>query len=112
MAFAALSGAIADIFIVNLETGKVRDVTNDAFGDYAPTYAPDGKSLVYLARVSGNDKLFRLDLASGAKPSSLSGARDGVRRFVDDDTPCSPRTPRSISRRARGRAHGTIHIGR
>ncbi len=60
VAFSALSGALGDIFIVNVETGELRNVTNDQFGDYAPTWAPDGKSLIYLARVSGNDKLFRL----------------------------------------------------
>ena len=62
VAFAALSNAVGDIFIVNLESGVVRNLTNDQFGDYAPTYAPDGKSLIYLSRVSGNDKLFRLGL--------------------------------------------------
>src|SRR3954471_10284895 len=63
VAFAAMRGAIADIFIVTLETKEIRNITNDAFGDYAPTYAPDGKSIIFLARVSGNDKLFRIDLA-------------------------------------------------
>src|SRR5688500_4725113 len=67
VAFSALSGAIGDIFIADIETGEVKNVTNDEFGDYAPTYSPDGKSIIYLARVSGNDKLFRLDLATGAK---------------------------------------------
>ena len=48
VAFAGLRGAIGDIFIVNLDSGEIRNVTNDTFGDYAPTYAPDGKSLLYL----------------------------------------------------------------
>ncbi len=93
VAFAALSGAIADIFIVNLETGKVRNVTNDTFGDYAPTYSPDGKSILYLARVSGNDKLFNLDLASGEKKQITFGTHDdGGAQFVDDDTIVFPST--------------------
>jgi hypothetical protein len=93
VAFAALSGAVADIFIVNLDSGKVRNVTNDAFGDYAPTYSPDGKSILYLARVSGNDKLFKLDLASGAKTQITFGTHDdGGAQFVDDDTIVFPST--------------------
>jgi hypothetical protein len=93
VAFAALSGAIADIFIVNLDSGKVRNVTNDAFGDYAPTYSPDGKSILYLARVSGNDKLFNLDLASGTKTQVTFGTHDdGGAQFVDDDTIVFPST--------------------
>ena len=47
---------------VDLDTGEIKNLTNDSFGDYGPTWAPDGKSIVYIARVSGNDKLFRIDL--------------------------------------------------
>ena len=67
IAFAALTGAIGDIFIVNVETGQLRNLTNDQFGDYSPTWSPDGKSILYLARVSGNDKLFRWDVVKGTK---------------------------------------------
>ena len=91
--FSALRGAIADIFIVNLETGQVRDVTNDNFGDYAPTYSPDGKYILYLARVSGNDKLFRVDLDTGKKTQITFGTHDdGGAQFVDADTIVFPST--------------------
>src|SRR4029079_19155307 len=93
VAFAALRGAVADIFIVNIESGQARKVTNDALGDYAPTYSPDGKSLIYLARVSGNDKLFKLDLASGTKTQITFGTHDdGGAQFLDDDTIVFPST--------------------
>src|SRR6478672_1596026 len=67
VAFSALRNAIADIFVIDLDSGDIKNITNDSFGDYAPTWAPDGKSIVYIARVSGNDKLFRIDLADGKK---------------------------------------------
>jgi hypothetical protein len=93
VAFSGLAGATGDIFILNLETKQVRNVTNDAFGDYAPTYSPDGKYLLYLARVSGNDKLFKLDLASGQKTQITFGTHDdGGAQFVDDDTIVFPST--------------------
>src|SRR4029079_14886684 len=82
-----------DIFIINLETGQIRNITNDNFGDYAPTYAPDGKSIVYLARVSGNDKLFRVDLATGKKTQVTFGTHDdGGAQFIDADTIVFPST--------------------
>ena len=37
VAFAGLRNAIGDIFTIDLETGDIKNVTNDAFGDYAPT---------------------------------------------------------------------------
>jgi WD40-like Beta Propeller Repeat len=93
VAFAGLSGATGDIFIVNIETKQVRNVTNDSFGDYSPTWSPDGKYLVYLARVSANDKLFKLDLATGQKTQLTFGTHDdGGAQFVDDDTLVFPST--------------------
>ncbi len=93
VAFSALSSAIGDIFIVNIESGTVRNVTNDQFGDYAPTWTPDGKGLVYLARVSGNDKMFRIDLATGTKTQLTFGTHDdGGAQFVDNDTLIFPST--------------------
>ena len=93
VAFSALQGATGDIFIVNLDSGEVRNVTNDTFGDFAPTWTPDGKGLIYLARVSGNDKLFRLDLASSKKMQITFGTHDdGGAQFLDDDTIIFPST--------------------
>jgi hypothetical protein len=93
VAFAALRGAVSDIFAVNIESGEVRNLTNDTFGDYAPTFAPDGKSIIYIARISGNDKLFRLDLASGKKIQLTFGTHDdGGAQFVDADTIVFPST--------------------
>ena len=93
LAFSALSGAIGDIFILNVETGDVRNLTNDQFGDYAPTWAPDGKSIIYLARVSGNDKLFRWDIEKKAKTQLTFGTHDdGGAQFVDAETLVFPST--------------------
>src|SRR4051812_11993316 len=93
VAFSALSAATGDIFIANLETGQIRNLTNDQFGDYAPTYAPDGKSLIYLSRVSGNDKLFRWDFETNKKTQITFGTHDdGGAQFVDADTIVFPST--------------------
>ena len=93
VAFSGLSNAVGDIFIVNLASGEVRNLTNDPFGDYAPTYAPDGKSLIYLSRVSGNDKLFRWDFATNKKTQITFGTHDdGGAKFIDPDTIVFPST--------------------
>jgi hypothetical protein len=93
VAFSGMRGGTADIFIVNLDTKAIRNVTNDAFGDYAPTYSPDGKSLICLKRVSGNDKLFKIDIATG-KPTQITFGThdDGGVQFVDEDTIVFPST--------------------
>jgi WD40 repeat protein len=87
VAFAGLQGAVTDIYIVDLATGALTNVTDDNFADYSPAFSPDGRSLVYTARVSGNDKLFLVDLASGDKRQLTFGIHDDTAaRFRDDRT--------------------------
>ena len=91
--FSALRNAIGDIFEIDLETTEVRNLTADAFADYAPAIAPDGSYLVYMARISGNDKLFRLDLATGNKTQLTFGTHDeAAPQFMDANTLVFPST--------------------
>ena len=87
VAFAALQGGTGDIFIVDLVTEEVTNVTNDKFADSAPTWSPDGSYLLYLARISGNEKVFKLDLKTGQKTQVTFGTHDdGAAQFIDADT--------------------------
>jgi hypothetical protein len=91
--FSAMQGAFADIFTVDLETGKIDNVTKDEISNYGPTYSPDGKSIVYLARISGNEKLFKVDLASGKKTQLTFGTHDdAAAKYLDADTLVFPST--------------------
>lgn len=87
IAFSGLRGSDADIFTVNLETREIVNLTKDTFASYAPTWALDGRSLVYLVRVSGNEKLFRMN-ADGSNPTQLTfGTHDeGGAQFLDANT--------------------------
>jgi Tol biopolymer transport system component len=87
IAFAALQGGTGDIFIVDLVTEEVTNVTKDRFADSAPTWSPDGSYLLYLARISGYEKLFKFDLKTGQKTQVTFGTHDdGAAQFVDADT--------------------------
>src|SRR2546421_3775537 len=65
--FSALRGAVGDIYSVDLGSEAITNLTNDNFADAGPTYSLDGKYILYVARVSGNEKLFRLDLDTKKK---------------------------------------------
>src|SRR5205814_5601735 len=87
IAFGALREGTADIYTVDLATKAITNLTADDFGDYAPTYSPDGKFIIYSARVSGNQKLFRLDLDTKKKTQLTFGTVDETAaQFVDDHT--------------------------
>ncbi|HET9705666.1 MAG TPA: hypothetical protein VFP85_16615, partial [Vicinamibacterales bacterium] len=87
IAFSGMRGSVADIFTVDLASQEITNLTSDAFAQYAPTWAPDGRSIVYLTRVSGNEKLFRMD-ANGANKVQLTfGTHDeGGAQFIDANT--------------------------
>src|SRR5262245_24377681 len=91
--FSALSSAIGDLYRLDVESGKIENLTNDAFADYGPTYSPDGKYVVYMARISGNEKLFRLDLDTKKKTQLTFGTHDDAQcKFLDDHTLVFPST--------------------
>ncbi|HVT43091.1 MAG TPA: BamA/TamA family outer membrane protein [Thermoanaerobaculia bacterium] len=95
IAFHAFRGNQADIFIYDLSSGEITNITDDAFYDAAPVYSPDGRSLVYSSVVDGYAKLFRLDVGNPSAryqlttgPSNDSDAYfspDGTRVFFTSD---------------------------
>ena len=102
--FSALRSAIGrHLQARSSAAAQITNLTNDAFADYAPVYSPDGKFLVYLARISGSQKLFRLDLDTGKKTQLTFGTQDeAAAKFLDADTlifsstatdPATPLTP-------------------
>jgi len=87
VAFAALQGGVGDIWVVDLASREVTNLTKDGFADSGPTWSPDGRSIVYVARVSGNEKLFRLDVATGQKTQLTFGTHDdSAAQFLDAET--------------------------
>jgi hypothetical protein len=87
VAFSALSGARGDVYLLNLETRDLQNLTTDEFADYAPTFSPDGRYLVYVSRISGNDKLFRFDLDTKKRTQLTFGTHDdSAAQFLDDNT--------------------------
>ena len=88
VAFSALQNAVGDIYLLDLETREVTNLTQDDFADYAPTFSPDGSYLVYVARISGNNKLFKLDLETREKTQLTFGTfSEASAQFLDENTP-------------------------
>ncbi len=91
--FAGLVGAVGDLFILDLDTKQITNITRDKFADSGPTWSPDGKYIVYVARVSGNEKLFKIDPETGMKTQMTFGTHDDASaQFIDADTLVFPST--------------------
>lgn len=95
IAYAAYRGSQPDIFLYDIASGSVTNLTNDRFFDGSPVFTPDGKSLVYSSVVEGYAKLIRLDLANPSQRYQLTTGRwndidasfspDGKRIFFASD---------------------------
>ena len=77
--FAALKEGVADIYLLDLESGAYRNLTQDSFYDSDPQVSPDGKMVVYARRISGHDKIYVFPLEDPAHKTQLTfGAHDDV----------------------------------
>ena len=74
IAFSALVGGFTDLFVYDFEAGQLRRLTEDAFADLQPAWAPDGRRIAFVSdRFStrlealdpGNYRLASIDVGSG-----------------------------------------------
>jgi len=86
VAFSAVNASIHDIYIVDIETGELTNVTRDGFADSEPRFSPDGKRLVYVRRISGHEKLYSLPLDNPEQKTQLTfGIHDDVSPIFTND---------------------------
>src|SRR5438874_3859293 len=95
IAFSGFLGAQDDIFIYDIATGDVKNITSDKFFDGAPAFSPDGQWLVYSSVVDGYAKLFKVNLANPTERYQLTSGKwndedayfspDGKRLFFTSD---------------------------
>ncbi len=64
VAFAGNIRGINDIFLVDLDTLEVSNVTQDEVFDSAPTFSPDGRWLTFTSVIGDYAQIFRLELDS------------------------------------------------
>ena len=69
---AATKEGVADIYLLNLETGEYKNLTQDAFFDANPRISPDGTLVVYNRRISGNYKVVMFPLGNPSRRIDLT----------------------------------------
>ena len=95
VAFTAIANGSHDIYLLDLETDEISNLTSDPAYDAAPEFSPDGRHLVYSSNVGGPSKLVRLDMENPADrdqltfgPGTDEGAAfssDGERLYFSSD---------------------------
>ncbi len=86
VAFEGNRGGIVDIFEVDLESGEIRNLTQDDFYDANPWYAADGRTILYNRRVGRSWKIFSVDVSSPARKTQLTfGPSDDIQPSLSRD---------------------------
>ncbi len=77
--FAGLKEGVADIYLMDLENGSTRNLTEDPFHDSNPQISPDGSLVAYTRRISGHEKIYILPLGDPSRKTQVTfGAHDDV----------------------------------
>jgi Tol biopolymer transport system component len=80
IAFSATSGGRSDLYLYELEPGKLRQITADAFADLQPAWSPNGDRLAFVTdRFSTDLKLLNAGRLGLALVDVASGRIDAVR---------------------------------
>src|SRR5438094_3164439 len=77
----AANKGTAQIYVVPLGGGEMRQLTNDEHSSTSPRWSPDGEKLAFVSARDGEDQIWTIDVSSGAlkKITSIStGAGDAV----------------------------------
>ncbi|MDZ7261154.1 MAG: BamA/TamA family outer membrane protein, partial [candidate division KSB1 bacterium] len=99
IAFVGIKNGRSDLYAVNLETGKLRQITDDIFSDLEPSWSPDGKRLVFVSdrgehtdpsQLPANFKILDIDFQNLDIYTVASQGGD-IQRITE--TPTSERTP-------------------
>jgi Tol biopolymer transport system component len=47
LAFSGQAGGISDLYLLDLASGQIKQLTNDKYADIQPTWSPDGKTIAF-----------------------------------------------------------------
>lgn len=77
--FAALQEGVSDIYLLDLATDQIKNLTQDAFHDSDPQISPDGALVAYTRRISGHEKVYLFPLGNPSRKTQVTfGAHHDV----------------------------------
>lgn len=84
--FSGLRGGISDLWALDVNSGRARQLTSDRFADLQPMYSPDGRSIAFSTDRGATDfetlrygdvRLAVMDVASGEVRTLMTGESTG-----------------------------------
>ncbi len=66
LVFSGQAGGISDLYLLDLEKGTIRQLTNDRYADIQPTWSPDGKTIAFATDRGSTDGLQHAQVLAAA----------------------------------------------
>lgn len=54
-----------DVYVLELQSGSLRNVTNDGFDNYSPCWSPDGRQIAFRSTRVGTSDIYVIDADGG-----------------------------------------------
>jgi WD40 repeat protein len=70
--FSGNLGGVVDIFELDIDSGSLRNLTDDEYYDANPSYSSDGKTILYNRRVDAYWKIFLLDYDDTSRKTQVT----------------------------------------
>ncbi|HYS05391.1 MAG TPA: hypothetical protein VEW47_09395 [Candidatus Dormibacteraeota bacterium] len=72
VAFEGNKGGQVDLFTYDLDSGEIKNVTQDEFYDGNPAWSPDGQQILYNRRINATEKIFMVDANDPSRKIQLT----------------------------------------
>lgn len=83
--FSASHNTVRDLYEIDLESGKISNLTNDDAYEEGPSVSPDGKTVAYISFWGDFRKIFLLNLNTGNKKQITFGRFNDLSPSWSDD---------------------------
>lgn len=67
-----LKEGVQDVYLLDFESGALKNLTDDPYADGNPRVSPDGRLVAYTRRISGNSKIFVFPLDDPSRRTQLT----------------------------------------
>ena len=85
IAFSGNTEGIFDLFVLDIETLEIENVTKDPIFDGSPAFSPDGNLLVFSSVIGDYAQLFAVDLTTGERRRMESGEANDIDPIFSSD---------------------------
>jgi Tol biopolymer transport system component len=85
IAFAGNTEGVFDLFLLDLDTLEIQNVTKDSIFDGSPAFSPDGRLLIFSSVIGEYAQLFVVDLTTGERRRMESGEANDIDPIFSSD---------------------------